>query len=66
MACGGVFRIKRPLKHEPEIITTFEAIYCNSEEEALLTLKKLKRNTGRRHHRGTKNIINAEGKENNN
>ena len=34
----GVFRIKRPLKHEPEIITTFEAIYCNSEE-ALLTLK---------------------------
>ena len=61
----GVFRIKRPLKHEPEIITTFEAIYCNSEE-ALLTLKKLKRNTGRRHHRGTKNIINAEGKENNN
>lgn len=61
----GVFRIERPLKHEPKIITTFEAIYSNSEK-ALLTLKKLKRNTGRRHHRGTKNIINAEGKENNN
>lgn len=62
---GGVFRIKRPLKLEPEIINTLEAVYCNSEE-SLLTLKKLKRNTGRRHHRGTKNIINAEGKENNN
>lgn len=34
----GVFRIKRPLKHEPEIINTLEAVYCNPEE-ALLTLK---------------------------
>lgn len=61
----GVFRIKRPLKHEPEIINTLEAIYCNPEE-ALLTLKKSRRKTGRRHHRGTNNIINTEGKESNN
>ena len=61
----GVFRIKRPLKLEPEIINTLEAVYCNPEE-ALLTLKKSRRKTGRRHHRGTKNIINAEGKESNN
>ena len=61
----GVFRIKRPLKHEPEIINTLEAVYCNPEE-ALLTLKKSRRKTCRRHRRGTKNIINAEGKENNN
>lgn len=61
----GVFRIKRPLKLEPEIINTLEAVYCNPEE-ALLTLEKSRRKTGRRHHRGTKNIINAEGKENNN
>lgn len=61
----GVFRIKRPLKLDPEIINTLEAVYCNPEE-ALLTLKKSRRKTGRRHHRGTKNIINAEGKESNN
>lgn len=34
----GMFRIKRQPKHEPEIISTLEPIYYNSEE-ALLAFK---------------------------
>ena len=61
----GSFRIRRLKKQEPEIITTFEPIYYNSED-VLLAVKKIRRNAGRRHHRGINNIITAESKENNN
>lgn len=58
----GVFRIKRPPKREPEIITTLETIFSDSEE-ALLALKRTRHNTGRRYHRGTNNIITGNSKK---
>ena len=58
----GMFRIKRQPKHEPEIISTLEPIYYNSEE-ALLAFKNSKHNTVRKHKR-TKNATTEESKEN--
>lgn len=60
----GMFRIKRQQKHEPEIISTLEPIYRNSEE-VLLAYKKSRHNTVRRHKR-TKNDTTIESTENNN
>lgn len=59
-----MFRIKRQQKHEPEIISTLEPIYRNSEE-VLLAYKDSRHNTVRRH-KGTKNDTTIESTENNN
>lgn len=60
----GVFRIKRPQKHEPEIITTIEPVFCISED-ALFALKDSRHNTVRINER-TKSIAVLENEENNN
>lgn len=60
----GMFRIKRAQKHELEIITTLDPVYCNLEE-VLLAFKNSRHNIVRKHKR-TKDVTTVESQENNN